>query len=118
MALGISLLTAARNRAPLIGFVAIYGLSFGGPLALLPLVAAESMGLKRFGLLYGLIGFFHTIGSASGPLLAGRIFDLTTSYTYAFETFVVLLIIGSAAASACTPLPAQQPAAEPAIVRA
>jgi hypothetical protein len=40
----------------------IYGFTFGAPLALLPLVMAESMGLKRFGSLYGLIGFFHTVG--------------------------------------------------------
>jgi MFS family permease len=118
MALGISLLTVAHHRVPLIGFVAIYGLSFGGPLALLPLVSAESMGLKRFGSLYGLIGFFHTIGSAAGPVIAGRVFDLRGTYSYAFETFIVLLIIGSAAASACTPLPAEQAAAEPAIAHA
>jgi len=118
MALGISLLTAARHRVPLIGFVAIYGLSFGGPLALLPLVAAESMGLKRFSFLYGLIGVFHTVGSASGPLIAGRAFDLTASYAYAFAAFIVLLIIGSAAASKCTPLPVEQPDAQPAVARA
>jgi MFS family permease len=106
MAMGITLLTAARHQLPLAGFVTVYGLSFGAPLALLPLVMADSMGLKRFGSLYGLIGFFHTAGAALGPVLAGHIFDLRGSYSYAFETFVMLLIIGSAAALACAPLPA------------
>ncbi len=107
MATGIILLIDARHRLPLIGFVAIYGLTFGAPLALLPLVAAESMGLKRFGSLYGLIGFFHTIGSATGPVLAGHAFDLRGSYSYAFATFAALLIIGAAAALACVPMSAE-----------
>ena len=108
MAAGVSLLTGARSRFPLIGFVMVYGLSFGAPLALLPMVMAESMGLKRFGSLYGLIGFFHTVGSATGPVIAGRVFDLRGSYSYAFESFVVLLIIGSVAALGCAPLPAEE----------
>jgi MFS family permease len=117
MAAGIMLLIGVRREFPLIGFVAIYGLTFGAPLALLPLVMAESMGLRRFGSLYGLIGFFHTAGAAMGPLIAGRIFDLRGSYHYAFETFVLLLIIGSIACIACAPLPAQQPV-QPAAARA
>jgi len=108
MAAGILFLIGARRELPLIGFVAVYGLTFGAPLAVLPLVMAESMGLRRFGSLYGLIGFFHTAGAALGPLIAGRIFDLRGSYLYAFETFVALLAAGSIATIACTPLRVQQ----------
>jgi MFS family permease len=111
MAVGITLLTGARHEFPLAGFILVYGLTFGAPLALLPLVMADSMGLKRFGSLYGLIGFFHTAGAAVGPVLAGHIFDLRGSYAYAFETFVMSLIIGSVAAMACVPLPAERVAA-------
>jgi MFS family permease len=118
MALGISLLKGARHEIELIGFVMAYGITFGGPLALLPLVMAESLGLKRFGSLYGLIGFFHTMGSAAGPIIAGRVFDLDGSYSYAFEAFVILLIIGSAAALACAPLPTEHTAPSPAAARA
>jgi MFS family permease len=110
MAAGITLLMGARSELPMAGFVAIYGLTFGAPLALLPLVMAESMGLRRFGSLYGLIGFFHTAGAAIGPVIAGRIFDLRGSYSYAFATFVGLLIVGSAATLACVPPGAEQPA--------
>jgi MFS family permease len=118
MAAGIILLVGARYHLPLIGFVMIYGFTFGAPLALLPLLMAESMGLKRFGSLYGLIGFFHTVGSATGPVIAGRVFDLRGSYSYAFETFVVLLIIGSVAALGCAPLPVQEAAETPVTARA
>ena len=40
MALGIGLLTGAAHRLPLIGFVVIFGLTVGAPLALIPLVMA------------------------------------------------------------------------------
>jgi MFS family permease len=117
MALGTSLLMAARHRLPLLGFVMIYGLTFGGPLALLPLVMAESLGLKRFGSLYGLVNVFHTAGSAMGPVIAGRIFDVHGSYSYAFEIFIVLLIAGAMATMACSPLPAEE-SAQPIATRA
>lgn len=117
IALGIGLLTAAGHRLSLVAFVAVYGLTFGGPLALIPLVIAEIMGLKRFGSLSGLIGIFHTAGAAIGPLTAGRIFDLNGSYSSAFELFVVLLIVGSTALLGCAPLPAEESAVVPIAAR-
>jgi sugar phosphate permease len=102
----------------LAGFVAVFGLTVGAPLALIPLVAAESLGLKRFGTLYGLIGVFHTLGAAVGPVAAGRIFDVKGSYLFAFESFIALLLIGSAAILGCIPLPAQESAAAPVAARA
>ncbi len=106
MALGIGLLTAASQRTALAAYVAVYGLTFGAPLVLLPLLMAEAVGLRRFGSLYGLAGVFHTAGSALGPVIAGHIFDLRGAYSRAFEAFVILLIIGAAAAFACAPMPA------------
>ncbi|MGO9056366.1 MAG: MFS transporter [Candidatus Binataceae bacterium] len=118
MALGIGLLTGAGHRLPLIGFVVIFGLTVGAPLALIPLVTAESLGLKRFGTLYGMVGVFHTAGAAVGPVVAGRIFDLNGSYWPAFELFVVLLLIGSVAILGCAPLPVDEPAATPVAAQA
>jgi MFS family permease len=118
MALGIALLIGARNRLYLAGFFAVFGLTVGAPLALIPLVAAESLGLRRFGTLYGLIGVFHTLGAAVGPVVAGRIFDVTGTYLFAFETFVALLLIGSAAILGCIPLPAEESTAAPVAARA
>jgi MFS family permease len=108
MAVGIGMLMAARHQVALILFVAVYGFTVGAPLALIPVVMAESLGLKRFGSLFGLLGIFHTTGAAVGPLIAGRIFDLSGSYHSAFELFVVLLTVGGAAVLGCAPLPAEQ----------
>jgi MFS family permease len=107
MAVGVAMLMGARHQLALILFVAVYGFTVGAPLALIPILMAESLGLKRFGSLFGLLGIFHTAGAAMGPLIAGRIFDLSGSYHAALELFVVLLAIGAAAVLGCTPLPAE-----------
>jgi MFS family permease len=74
------------------------------PLALLPLVTVESLGLKRFGTLSGLANFAQTVGAMLGPVIAGRVFDVTRRYTVAFELFIATLLIGAAALFACLPL--------------
>jgi MFS family permease len=86
------------------------------PLALLPLVTVESLGLKRFGTLSGLANFAQTVGAMLGPVIAGRVFDVTRSYTVAFELFIATLLIGAAALFACLPLTVDEshaPAATP-----
>jgi hypothetical protein len=45
---------------------------------------------------------------ALGPLIAGRIFDLTGSYTTAFELFIVMQMLAAVAAFACLPLSVEQ----------
>ncbi len=76
---------------------------------LLPLLTAESLGLRRFGLLSGLAGLAQTFGAAIGPLVSGRIFDLTGSYSAAFELFIAINLIGAVMALACTAY-AEEPA--------
>lgn len=72
-AAGLVLLFGAVDIAVLVSFVIVYGLTFAAPFVLLPLVMAESLGLKRFGTLGGLAGMAETTGAALGPLIAGRI---------------------------------------------
>ena len=55
---------------------------------------AEYFGLKAHGAIFGIVVFFGTIGGASGPILAGRIFDLTDSYTLAFASLAALATLG------------------------
>jgi MFS family permease len=84
-------------------FAVMFGVAAAAPLVLLPLLVAESLGRRRYGVLGALTGIAGTIGATVGPVVAGRIFDLTGSYAAAFQLFIVLDIIGAIAAFACQP---------------
>jgi MFS family permease len=76
-ATGMILIFEAGRIGKLACFVIAYGFSVGVPLALLPLVTVESLGLKRFGTLSGLANIAQTVGAMLGPVIAGRVFDVT-----------------------------------------
>jgi sugar phosphate permease len=86
-------------------FILASGVAAGAPLALLPLLLAESLGRRRFGALGALAGVAGTIGAALGPLIAGRIFDLTGSYAGAFELFIRANAIGALVTFVCQSYP-------------
>lgn len=102
-AVGIALVFQVGRPAGIAFFVFTYGISVAAPLSLLPLLVAESMGLKRFGLIGGLEGLAQTSGAAVGPLLSGLIFDATKSYASAFELFILINLVGAVCAFACRP---------------
>ena len=47
-------------------------------------MTAEIFGMRSHGVLLGFVFFADTIGGATGPVLAGFIFDVTNSYNLAF----------------------------------
>ncbi len=66
---------------------AVLGVAYGGIVAVEPPIIAELFGLKSVGAILGLVLLSVLIGGATGPLVAGRIYDITQSYTLAFLTF-------------------------------
>ena len=56
----------------------------------------------------GITGRFATAGAAIGPVLAGRIFDVSGSYSAAFSVFVAMWLIAAVSIFACQPLSAEQ----------
>jgi cyanate permease len=72
------------------------------------MLIAESLGLKRFGSIEGVSGVCQTIGAAIGPIGAGRIYDLTGSYSHALDLFVIACILGALATLACLSLESEQ----------
>jgi len=85
-----------------------------------PLVMIETVGIRRLGSVMGFTGVFFTFGAALSPILTGRIFDLTGSYSIPISTFIVLYIICSLAILGCRPLDLGQMrleiAARPAVI--
>ena len=75
-------------------FAVIFGLGYGGLVTLSSPLAADLFGLSSHGGILGITFFVGSFGAASGPFLAGRIFDATGSYQPAFLACGILGIIG------------------------
>ena len=74
----------------------IFGLSMGAHSALMPLLVQESFGNRYFGSIMGTVTMFTLIPFGLAPLIAGRTFDVTQSYTLAYLGFAALFVIGAA----------------------
>jgi sugar phosphate permease len=105
---GTVMLLGASRGTLLAGFILLNGTAAGTPLVLLPMVAVESLGLRRLGSILGVSGIFGTIGAAIGPVAAGRIFDLSGSYEVAFLVFAAMWTAAALAIAGCRPLAREQ----------
>jgi MFS family permease len=75
-------------------FAVIQGLGGGGTAPTESTVVAELFGMKSHGSIFGFVSCSFTIGSAIGPLLAGYLFDITSSYQAAFIICAVAGAVG------------------------
>jgi MFS family permease len=109
-ALAVLCLMEVDRFGALPGFVVLFGVGIGGSAVLIPLLVGECFGLRDFGKVLGVVTISATLGAATGPVLTGRIFDVTGSYQLAF-----ILHIASFSASAVAiyflPKPRLAPAA-------
>ncbi len=74
----------------------LYGVGHGGLFTIVAPTIAEFFGTRAVGAIFGAIVFFGTIGGAIGPILAGRVFDVTGSYDPAFMTLMGMAVLGLA----------------------
>ena len=75
-------------------FATVYGFAHGGLFTVMSPMVAELFGTGSHGLLFGIVLFSGTLGGALGPLMAGRLFDITGSYRLVFLILTVLAVIG------------------------
>ena len=87
--------------------VAVYGFAHGGFFTVVSPAIAELFGTRAHGAIFGGVVFFGTIGAAVGPILAGRVFDVTGSYAWAFTGLAVMGALGLVLAIS---LPPRRPA--------
>ncbi len=80
----------ADNLASLYLFAIMYGFAYGALIAMQTLTPARMFGLASLGVMVGVITFVYTLGGFTGPILTGRIFDITGSYHTAFIIFAAL----------------------------
>lgn len=93
----------------LVGFIVIFGTSFGGGLSLAPLLISECFGIASMGAIFGALAIAAMVGGAIGPVFAGWTYDTLGSYDLAFFVFVGALLIAVAAISASRPVVETQP---------
>ncbi|MEM9139123.1 MAG: MFS transporter, partial [Pseudomonadota bacterium] len=92
--LALSALLLIQTSGLLFVIMAVYGFGHGGCFTVVSPTVAEFFGTRAHGAIFGPVLFFGTIGGASGPILAGWIFDVTGAYTLAFATLLGMLIAG------------------------
>jgi MFS transporter, OFA family, oxalate/formate antiporter len=86
LALTVSMAFFIFLRTPPVLLVAVglLGLAYGSLFSLFPALAIEQYGLSYFGTLYGLIFTAMGVGGFIGPLVAGRVYDSSGTFTLAY----------------------------------
>jgi len=76
-------------------FALCFGLSYGSIVSLLPAICMELFGGKAVSAIIGTLYTGAALGNLLGPVLAGKIFDLTHSYTLVIYMAISLSAIAA-----------------------
>jgi MFS family permease len=95
-AAGIFLLARAGSFPAGCFAAALIGVGAGGEAAITPYLLTRYFGLRAFSTLYGLTWTFYAAAGAIGPVILGRAFDLTGSYTSLLVVLAVALALAAA----------------------
>jgi MFS family permease len=90
-ALGTYLLAGAQSLTFGVLAASLIGFGMGAEADVTPYILSHYLGLRSFAMLYGFTWTAYAIAGAVGPILMGRAFDLTGSYT----TLLTQLAIGT-----------------------
>jgi len=97
----VALILASRGKLMLVAFLISFGLTSAAGFVLVPMLLADSLGLRRFGTLSGVLAIPFTAGLALGPPGAGWIYDRTGTYFTSFEICIVIQFTCMIAAFIC-----------------
>ena len=95
-AAGIFLLAHASSFPAGCLAAALIGIGAGGEAAITPYLLTRYFGIRSFSTLYGLTWTFYAAAGAIGPVILGRAFDLTGSYTSLLVVLAVALALAAA----------------------
>lgn len=108
MIIAMALLHGAPQPVVMVLGVAFVGLAGGGILPIMAVIVGARFPVAHFGRVMGLVMLSLTVASL-GPIIAGRVFDVTGSYDTAFVLFAALMVPGMLA-MIWLPPPARQQA--------
>jgi MFS family permease len=95
-AAGIFLLAHANSFPAGCLAAGLIGIGAGGEAAITPYLLTRYFGLRSFSTLYGLTWTFYATAGAIGPVILGRAFDLTGSYTSLLVVLAAALALAAA----------------------
>jgi MFS family permease len=95
-ALGIFLLARATSFPAGCLAAALTGVGAGGEAAITPYLLTRYFGLRAFSTLYGVTWTFYAAAGAIGPVILGRAFDATGSYTFLLTLLAAALGLAAA----------------------
>jgi MFS family permease len=95
-ALGIFLLARATSFPSGCLAAALIGVGAGGEAAITPYLLTRYFGLRAFSTLYGLTWTFYAAAGAIGPVILGRAFDASGSYTSLLTVLAIALGLAAA----------------------
>jgi MFS family permease len=78
---GTLMLSGAHSLAAGVSAAALIGFGMGAEADVTPYLLSRYFGLRSFAMLYGFTWTAYAIAGAVGPILMGRAFDVTGSYT-------------------------------------
>jgi predicted MFS family arabinose efflux permease len=90
-ALGTYVLAGAQSLSVGVLAAALIGFGMGAEADVTPYILSRYLGLRSFAMLYGFTWTAYAIAGAVGPILMGRAFDATGSYT----TLLTQLAVGT-----------------------
>ena len=70
-------------------FVVVYAVGWGGGATTMNATRGAYFGRRSFGTISGTMDFVQMFGLVLGPIYAGFVFDVTQSYTIAFNSFAI-----------------------------
>jgi nitrate/nitrite transporter NarK len=94
-AMGLFLLAHANTFSAGAAAAALIGIALGGEAAITPYLLTRYFGLRAFSTLYGVTWTFYAAAGATGPIILGRSFDLTGSYTSLLVSLAAALALAA-----------------------
>jgi MFS transporter, OFA family, oxalate/formate antiporter len=104
MALAFTVWLVSTSLWPLAGFALLFGLFYGGWVALMPAVVADYFPGRKIGGVLGILSLSIAVGTLIGPTAAGFAYDLSHSYTLpivaGIATYIAATVVLAATARA------------------
>lgn len=89
--------SALANSGVMTAISALIGANYGANLALFPAVTKDYFGLRHFGMNYGLVFTAWGLGGFALSLLAGKVYDATQTFNFAYYASAILLAASASA---------------------